>query len=84
MQVATAMDSGQFLGSGPHSTQYAAPLGQAPQSNTAVVKVLAGIKVTGEDGTNLLVCSSDSTPYKIDLAIDVDDIERIMQAHTCL
>lgn len=39
----SAEDVRQFMGAGPHSTQYAAALGQAPKSIGNVVKVHAGI-----------------------------------------
>lgn len=79
-----AADDGKFMGAGPHSTQYAAALGQSPESSTDAVEVHAGLKLLGRDGRALIVCSSDNTPFKIDLAVDVQDIERIMHFHTCM
>lgn len=79
-----AADDGKFMGAGPHSTQYSAALGQSPESSTDAVEVHAGLKLLGRDGRALIVCSSDNTPFKIDLAVDVQDIERIMRSHTCM
>jgi hypothetical protein len=77
-----SLDSSEFMGSGPHSTQFAAVLGSAPKSNTNVVKVLAGIRLTGQNGRSLVVSSSDNTPFKIDLATETPEIEQVMQSHT--
>jgi hypothetical protein len=70
------------MGSGPHSTQFAAVLGAAPESNSNVVKVLAGIKLKGQNGRCLVVSSSDNTPFKIDLVTDATEIEHVMLYHT--
>jgi hypothetical protein len=78
----SSLDSSEFMGSGPHSTQFAAVLGSAPKSNPNVVKVLAGIRLTGQNGRSLVVSSSDNTPFKIDLATEVSEIEQVMQCHT--
>lgn len=77
------VDDGQFMGAGPHSAQFAAALGEAPKTVDSVVKVHAGVKLLGHDGRCLVVCSSDSSPYKIDLAIDEQNVEQIMKSHTC-
>lgn len=78
----SASDSSEFMGSGPHFTQFAAALGTAPQSNTNVVKVLAGIRLKSNDGRYLVVNSSDNTPFKIDLISDAVKIEHVMRDHT--
>ena len=78
-----SLDSSGFLGSGPHHTQFAAALGSAPESRTDVVKVLAGLKLTGQNGHVLLVSSSDDTPFKVDLSTNSPEIEHVMQFHTC-
>jgi hypothetical protein len=78
----SSSDSSEFMGSGPHSTQFAAVLGTAPQSNPDVVKVLAGIRLKGQNGRCLVVSSSDNTPFKIDLATDATEIEHVMVSHT--
>jgi hypothetical protein len=78
-----AADDRQFIGAGPRSTQFATALDLAPQSANNVVKVLAGIKLVGKDGRCIVVCSSDNTPFKIDFAVNEQDIERIMKFHTC-
>lgn len=75
-------DSALFMGSGPHSIQYAARLGAAPESNHNVVKVLAGIRLAARDGRHLVVSSSDNTPFKIDLAMGASEIEQLMQSHS--
>lgn len=77
-----SMNSSEFMGSGPHSTQFAAVLGAAPQSNINVVKVLAGIRLTGQDGRCLVIASSDNTPFKINLATEVSEIAQVMLSHT--
>lgn len=77
-----SLNASEFMGSGPHSTQFAAVLGSAPKSNDNVVKVLAGIRLTGQNGRSLVVSSSDNTPFKIDLAAEVSEIEQVMKCHT--
>lgn len=79
----SSLNPSEHLGSGPHSTQYAAALGSAPESVAQVVKVLAGMKWTGREGGSVVVSSSDNTPFKIDVATDIARIEQIMQFHTC-
>jgi hypothetical protein len=78
----SASDTSSFMGSGPHSVQFADVLGTAPKSNANVVKVLAGIRLIGQNGRILVVCSSDNTPFKIDLATEKLEIEHVMQSHT--
>lgn len=78
-----ARDSSGFLGAGPHQVQYASVLGTAPTSNTNVVKVLAGLRLTGDDERPLVICSSDNTPFKVDLITAPAEIQRAMQFHTC-
>lgn len=78
----SASDTSSFMGSGPHSVQFADVLGTAPKSNANVVKVLAGIKLNGKNGRVLVVSSSDNTPFKIDLATGKLEIEQVMQSHT--
>jgi hypothetical protein len=77
-----APDTSTFMGSGPHSVQFAAVLGSSPKSNANIVKVLAGIRLVGQDGRILIICSSDNTPFKIDLATEEREIEQVMQFHT--
>lgn len=77
-----SLNPSEHLGSGPHSTQYAAALGTAPETVAHVVKVMAGMKWTGRAGCSVLVCSSDNTPFKVDLAMDSAGIDQIMQFHT--
>lgn len=55
----SASDTSLFMGSGPHSVQFADVLGSAPKSNANVVKVLAGIRLIGQNGRVLIVCSSN-------------------------
>jgi hypothetical protein len=76
-----AQDHGEFMGAGPHGVQYAAPLQNAP-SGVLVFQVEAGIALHGKDGSRLLVCSSDDTPFKIDFATEPAVIERILRGHT--
>jgi hypothetical protein len=78
----SASDISTFMGSGPHSVQFADSLGTAPKSNANVVKVLAGIRLIEQNGRVLVVCSSDNTPFKIDLATEKLEIEQVMQSHT--
>lgn len=77
-----SLDSSAFMGSGPHSTQFAAALGSAPKSHASVVKVLAGIRLMGQNGRSFVVSSSDNSPFKIDLATETEEIEKVMQFHT--
>lgn len=76
-------DPSSHLGSGPHSTQYAAALGGAPASNDHIVKVLAGFQLASQSGGSLVVNSSDNTPFKVDLSLDADEIAQILRFHTC-
>lgn len=76
-----AQDHGQFMGAGPHGVQYAAPLQSAPPEVQAF-QVEAGIALLGQDGSRLLVCSSDNTPFNIDFATEPAAIERILRGHT--
>jgi hypothetical protein len=78
-----ALNSTGFLGTGPGFTQHAAALGTAPAENGNVVKVLAGIQLTGLDGRLFVVCSSDNTPFKTDLAMDIAEVDNIKLFHTC-
>jgi hypothetical protein len=78
----SASDTSSFMGSGPHSVQFANVLGTAPKSNPNVVKVLAGVRLNGQNGRVLVVSSSDNTPFKIDLATGKLEVEQIMQSHT--
>jgi hypothetical protein len=80
--VAPASDASTFMGSGPHFVQYAAVLGSAPESNANVVKVLAGIRLTAQNGAVLVISSSENTPFKISLATEGLEIEHVMQFHT--
>lgn len=75
-------DDGSFMGAGPHHAQFAEPIGSAPASASQVVKVHAGIKLSGHDERCIVVCSSDNSPYKIDFALDEQDAERILKNHT--
>ncbi|MEC5159387.1 MULTISPECIES: hypothetical protein [unclassified Janthinobacterium] len=77
-----ASDTSSFMGSGPHSVQFANVLGTAPKSNINVVKVLAGVRLNGQNGRVLVVSSSDNTPFKIELATGKLEIEQVMQSHT--
>jgi hypothetical protein len=77
----SAQDNGQFLGSGPHFVQYAAPLQGAPPG-VPTFQVEAGIALQGTDGRRLFICSSDSTPFKIGFATEATDIEKIMLFHS--
>jgi hypothetical protein len=79
-----SLNPSRHLGSGPHSTQWAAALGAAPESVAQVVKVLAGLTWTGSEGRSIVVGSSDNTPFKVDLATDAAEIEQIMRSHTRL
>ncbi|MDQ2823736.1 MAG: hypothetical protein M3Y65_25730 [Pseudomonadota bacterium] len=76
-----AQDHYQFMGAGPHAVQYAAPLQSAPLDVPAF-QVEAGIALLGKDGSRLLVCSSDNTPFKIDFATQPAAIEKILRGHT--
>jgi hypothetical protein len=78
----SSLDPSSHLGAGPHSTQFAAALGTAPASNGQVVKVLAGFELTGQDGSSLVVASSDNTPFKIDLVTDAGEVSQILRFHT--
>ncbi|MGO4377530.1 hypothetical protein AB4Z19_04620 [Pseudoduganella sp. RAF19] len=78
-----ALNNAGFLGTGPGFTQYAAELGTAPTANGNVVKVLAGIKLTGLNGRSLVVSSSENTPFKTDLAVTVTEVDHAMRFHTC-
>jgi hypothetical protein len=79
-----ASDNAGFLGTGPGFTQHATALGTAPAENGNIVKVLAGIKLTGLDGRLFVVCSSDNTPFKTDLAMDILEVDNIARFHTCV
>lgn len=77
-----AKDNSGLVGSGPHFTQYVSTLGSAPKSSTNVVKVLAGIRLSGSDERSLVICSSDNAPFKVDLTMDRSEIREILQFHT--
>ena len=72
-----------LLGSGPHYEQCVSTLGSAPKSSANVVKVLAGIRLNGWDERSLVICSSNNTPFKVDLTMDRSEIKAMMQFHTC-
>lgn len=76
-----AQDHGQFMGAGPHAVQYAVPLQSAPPEVQAF-QMEAGIALHGKNGSRLLACSSDNTPYKIDFATEPAAIEKILRCHT--
>jgi len=78
----TAKDSSRLLGSGPHCVQCVSTLGSAPKSSANVVKVLAGIQLNGRNECSLVICSSDNTPFKVDLTMDRSEIQEMMQFHT--
>lgn len=78
-----AMDSSGLAGSGPHFEQCVSTLGSAPKSNVNVVKVLAGIRLSEWDERSLVICSSDNTPFKVDLTMDRSEIQELMRFHTC-
>ena len=78
----SALDTSTFMGSGPHSVQFADVLGAAPKSHANVVKVLAGVRLIEQNGRVLAVCSSNNTPFKIDLETEKIKIEQVMQSHT--
>jgi hypothetical protein len=78
-----AKNSSGLLGSGPHYKQCVSTLGSAPKSSPNVVKVLAGIRLNGWDERSLVICSSDNTPFKVDLTMDRSEIQEMMQFHTC-
>ena len=73
----------QLMGTGPGFTQFVGQLGTAPVSRLQVVKVLAGIRFIGQHSQELVVCSSDSAPFKVDLAIDTAGVDEVMRYHTC-
>jgi hypothetical protein len=75
-------DSSGLLGSGPQCVQCVSTLGSAPKSSANVVKVLAGIRLNGRDECSLVICSSDNTPFKVDLTMDRSEIQEMMQLHT--
>jgi len=77
-----AKDSSGLLGSGPHCVQCVSTLGSAPKSSANVVKVLAGIQLNGRNECSLVICSSDNTPFKVDLTMDRSEIQVMMQFHT--
>lgn len=72
------------MGSGPHSPQFAAPLGSAPDTAEQVVKVHAGMEFFARDGKSIVICSSNNTPFKIGVAVNLLEAERILEAHTGL
>jgi len=76
-----AQDIGQFLGSGPHSVQHVSRLQRVPLGANAF-EVEAGIELQGIDGRCFVICSSDNSPFKIDLATETGEIEQILQFHT--
>ena len=78
-----ARDTSGLLGAGPHCVQYVAPVGSAPKSQPNVVKVLAGLLLKAQGERTLVISSSDNAPFKVDLALDQAEIQRIMQFHTC-
>ena len=78
----SAKSSSGLLGSGPRCVQYVSTLGSAPKSSANVVKVLAGIRLNGRDECSLVICSSDNSPFKVDLTIDRSEIQEMMQFHT--
>jgi hypothetical protein len=77
-----AKNSSGLLGSGPHCVQCVSTLGSAPKSSANVVKVLAGIQLNGRNECSLVICSSDNTPFKVDLTMDRSEIQEMMQFHT--
>lgn len=78
-----AKDSSGLVGSGPHYEQCVSTLGSAPKSSANVVKVLAGVQLNGWDERSLVICSSDNTPFKVDLTMDRSEIQVMMRFHTC-
>jgi hypothetical protein len=78
-----AKESSGLVGSGPHYEQCVSTLGSAPKSSANVIKVLAGVRLSGWDERSLVICSSDNTPFKVDLTMDRSEIQEMMQFHTC-
>lgn len=79
--LAPADDCSQLVGAGPNFVQNVAPLGQAP-AGMHVVDVVAGIALQGMNGERMLICSSDNSPFRIDLAIESGAIAKILALHT--
>ena len=78
-----AKDSSGLVGSGPHYEQCVSTLGSAPKSSASVIKVLAGVRLSGWDKRSLVICSSDNTPFKVYLTMDCSEIQELMRFHTC-
>ena len=78
----SAKYSSGLLGSGPHYEQCVSTLGSAPKSSANVVKVLAGIRLSEWHERSLVICSSDNTPFKVDLTMDRSEIREMMKFHT--
>lgn len=76
-------DATGLVGSGPHFVQCVSTLRSGPKYRTGVVKVLAGIRLIGSGEQSLVICSSDNTPFKIDLTTDPIEIQQVMELHTC-
>lgn len=76
-------DDGSFLGAGPHSVQYSAPIGGAPTAVNQVVRINAGLEFLGKNGSRMIICSSSSAPFKLEFALDEPEIGRILNEHTC-
>ena len=76
-------DSGEFMGSGPHSVQFAMPLGSAPSGIGNVIKIHAGLVLTDKDGNLLAICSSRNTPFEMNFAIGKEACLSVFEGHTC-
>jgi hypothetical protein len=77
------VDDGTLMGAGPHFAQFAMPLKSAPTTADTIVKICAGVRMTSDEGQVLVICSSNSNPFGLDVAMNSKDCETILKAHTC-
>lgn len=78
-----AEDNGQFMGSGPHSTIFSSPVDRTPEEVEHPIRVLAGIKLINNRKRHIVICSSDGSPFQMNLAMNEEESESILRAHTC-
>ena len=75
-----AHQGSQCLGADPH-TVYVSSLQDAP-ADARAFGVEAGIELRAVDRRLVVICSSDSAPFKIDFAMIGAEIEKIQRLHT--
>ena len=68
--------TGPTLGSNP-KTQYAGR-GPVPIDAVASARVMAGVLIHGLQGERLLVASSDSAPFKVEIAVSPEEVDQML------